>query len=851
MSDEQQQWPLAQALEGLDGANADEVLGRFVDHVAARGLSLYPAQEEAILEVVGGRHVILNTPTGSGKSLVATAMVFKTLAQGGRVFYTCPIKALVSEKFFALCQDFGPDRVGMLTGDASINRDAPVICCTAEILMNMALREAENANIHSVIMDEFHYYGDRDRGVAWQIPLLLLEKTTFLLMTATLGNPDLFAQHLRTLTGQDSAIVRSNDRPVPLDYIYSEVPLHEQVERLFHNKRCPIYLVNFTQRAAAEQAQNLMSINLCTKEEKQAIGKALEGVAFDTPYGKELQRFVRHGVGVHHAGLLPKYRLMVEKLSQGGHLRVISGTDTLGVGVNIPIRTVLFTKLCKYDGAKTSVLSVREFKQISGRAGRKGFDDAGSVVVQAPEHVIENLRIEQKKQAEPGRHKKLQKAKAPEKGFVYWDRQTFDRLVERLPEDLPSRFNVTHSMMVNLLAAQPPVRGGGYGRLVMLIARSHGTDRDRKAHRRLAAQLFRSLRHAGVVRVIPVPMARGHTVEVAPGLQKDFSLNHTLSLWLVETLGRLDPQSATYALDALTLVESVLENPEIILIRQADRLKREKLAELKAQGVEYEERVAALQEIEYPKPNADFIYQTFNAFSEKHPWVGSQNIRPKSVARDMWEQFATFHQYIRDFDLARNEGLLLRYISDAYKTLVQTVPDEDKDDALLEIIAFLRGMIRGVDSSLVEEWESLKAPSSDVTGEMGETGRVVDLATQTRMLSARIRTETHHLIKALSIKDYEDASACLALGARESWPPQALEAAMAPYYAEQPTLRMDHEARSPRLTRVTQTSARTWDVQQTLLEPEGEGLWFLDLQVDLTGRLGHEGPLLNLRRIGT
>ena len=418
--------PLAARLPPLsDYVSADDIFSRFVDHVTAKKLALYPAQEDALLEIVSGKNVILNTPTGSGKSLVATAMIFKAMAEGKRSVYTCPIKALVNEKFFALCEDFGPENVGMLTGDAAINRDAPILCCTAEILANICLRQGHFAPVDYVVIDEFHYYSDRERGAAWQIPLLVLSSSTFLLMSATLGNTDLFEKELTTLTGRETAVVRSTKRPVPLDFEYRETPLHETLADLVKHFRHPVYLVNFTQRACAEEAQNLMSVDFCTKEEKKAISEALRDVSFDSPYGKEVQKFLKHGVGIHHAGLLPRYRLAVEKLAQAGHLKVICGTDTLGVGVNIPIRTVVFTKLCKFDGEKTALLTVRDFQQISGRAGRKGFDDAGTVVVQAPEHVIENKIAQQKATGDAKKLRKWKPSKPPERGYAHWDEQTF------------------------------------------------------------------------------------------------------------------------------------------------------------------------------------------------------------------------------------------------------------------------------------------------------------------------------------------------------------------------------------------------------------------------------------------
>ena len=358
----------------------DALLGAFLEYVEGRGLQLYPAQESAILELFEEKNVILNTPTGSGKSLVAAALHFQAIARGRRSIYTCPIKALVNEKFMALCREFGADNVGLSTGDATVNREAPILCCTAEILANIALREGAAVNLRDVVMDEFHYYADRDRGVAWQVPLLTLPQARFLLMSATLGDTTFFEEELTRLNKRPTAAVSSTDRPVPLEHAYSELALAKTLESLVADGKAPVYVVHFTQLEAAQSAQDFTSINVCTRDEKAAIANTLEGFKFSSPYGPEIKKWLRHGIGLHHAGLLPKYRVLVEQLAQRGLLKVICGTDTLGVGINVPIRTVLFTRLCKFDGQKTGILSARDFHQIGGRAGRKGFDDKGWVV---------------------------------------------------------------------------------------------------------------------------------------------------------------------------------------------------------------------------------------------------------------------------------------------------------------------------------------------------------------------------------------------------------------------------------------------------------------------------------------
>ncbi len=833
---------------------SDEVFTRFVEHVSARGLSLYPAQEDALLEILAGRNVILNTPTGSGKSLVATAMIFKAMCEGRRAIYTCPIKALVSEKFFALCEDFGAERVGMLTGDASINRDAPILCCTAEILMSMCLREGHWARADYVVMDEFHYFSDRERGVAWEVPLLVLSSATFLLMSATLGDTKRFEEVLTALTGNPAVTVRSNQRPVPLDFEYRETPLHETVAELVAAGRHPIYLVNFTQRAAAEEAQSLMSVDFCTKEEKKAIAEALSEVEFDSPYGKEVQKFLRHGLGIHHAGLLPRYRLAVERLAQKGMLKIISGTDTLGVGVNIPIRTVLFTKLCKYDGEKTAVLTVRDFKQIAGRAGRKGYDDQGWVVAQAPEHVIENLRLEMKAAGDPAKLRKLErsKKKPPERGYVPFDRATFDRLVSAPPEPLQSRFKVTHGMLLAVLqrdAARPHDNCRALGRL---IARSLGGDGDKRRQKREAWTIYKSMIDAGILAKEYVEGVE--RVVVRSDLQVDFNIHNTLAMWLLDTLPGVDRESPDYALDVLTLCEAVVENPEVILQRQLDRIKTEAMAEMKSRGVEYEERIAELEKLEYPKPHRDFIYATFNAFAAKHPWVGAENIRPKSVAREMFESYLSFADYVKEYDLHRVEGVLLRYLSDVYKVLAQTVPVKARTDELREVIDYLRAMIKEVDSSLVDEWERLQRPEEedDDVEVAPEEPLPKDVTRNLRSFTAMVRRAVFNLVRALANRDWVAAARRVdAPVVGEAWTPKSLESAMEPYFAEHPSIRLDHDARSPSRTRVERESDTFWRVEQVLVDDEGDNDWVLRLEVDLGRSRALDRPVITLVEVTT
>ncbi len=805
------------------GLSRDEILTRFLDRVSSRGLTLYPAQEEAILEIFAGKNVILNTPTGSGKSLVALAMHDLALNTGKRSFYACPIKALVSEKFFDLCREFGPESVGMMTGDASVNRDAPIICCTAEVLANMALREGNKADIDYAILDEFHYYADRERGSAWQIPLLTLPHTMFLLMSATLGDAKIFQERLTYLNAQETALVTSTDRPVPLDFTYRETPLHETILDLAKKDRTPLYLVNFTQRACAEEAQNLMSLDLTPKETKKAIAAALVGVKFTSPYGKELQRFIRHGIGIHHGGLLPKYRRLVERLAKDGLLPVISGTDTLGVGVNVPIRTVVFTKLCKYDGHNTAILSVRDFQQISGRAGRRGYDTQGSVVAQAPEHVIENLRLEAKAGNDPGKRRKIVKKKPPDRGYVPWDKTTFERLITSTPEPLVSRFGVSHGMLLSVLQRDHD----GCKAMARLIKDSHERLAEKRIHGRKAILLYKSLLDAGILEKDEHGIAR-----LSEQLQSDFSLHQSLSLYLIEVLPVLDPASETYAVDLLSFVEAILENPDIVLQKQLDKLKSVKMAEMKAAGVEFDERIAELDKMEYPKPNKDVIYNTFNEFAAKHPWLQAENIRPKGIAREMYEQLYGFSELVREYALERSEGLVLRYLSDVYKTLVQVVPAPYKTEAVEDMIVTIGAVVRQIDSSLLDEWEAMQHPGGTTTGIEDATlagdsrvepdARANDITRDEKAFTVLVRNALFALVRAIASYRYEEAAALLEAG-DETWTGTRLEAEMKEYYVDHGGIRTDAEARSPKRMTVDKgdPDADVWRVTQALTDSRG------------------------------
>lgn len=832
------------------GAGTD-LLEAFLSWVEERGLELYPAQEEAILELYSGKNVFLNTPTGSGKSLVALALHFESLASGRKSVYTCPIKALVNEKWMSLCKEFGPENVGLSTGDATVNRQAPILCCTAEILSNMALCEGESLEMADVVMDEFHYYSDKERGIAWQIPLLTLPQSRFLLMSATAGNTEFFEREMSKRNSRESVTVRSVERPVPLEFSYSEDDLANCVQRLIFEGKAPVYVVHFSQAEAAQSAQNLSCLEIGTKEERAAINAAIADFRFSSPYGPDIKRWLRLGVGLHHAGLLPKYRILTEKLAQQGLLKVICGTDTLGVGVNVPIRTVVFTKLCKYSGDKTAILSVRDFHQIAGRAGRKGFDDVGYVVAEAPEHVIENKKLAAKAEKTG---KKYAKKQPPDKGYVPWDEATFRRLIASPPEPLKSSFQISHGTVLNILSRKTD----GCRALKNLIRDCHEPEKSKKELKTRAMQLFRSLVEKRIVEFC-TPKAPGLAkLRVNLDLQDDFSMNQPLSLYLIDTLPKLDLASEGYALDVLSLVEAIVENPDLILRKQLEKAKTDRLNELKAEGVEYERRMEELEKVEYPKPLREFIYGTFNEFAERHPWVDT-NVQPKSVVREMFENFSTFSGYIKQYGLQRSEAILLRHINGVYKVLSQTVPSAFKTEAIEEMEGYLGEMIHRIDSSLLEEWERLRNPEFKAEETQEEAFREADITADRKRFQSLCRARIFEFLTLVSRSQSDQALELLADDLEEGklladeagvpWTEKRLSQIMAEYSETHGSFRLDAEGRSPKNTLATEAGG-ILNLEQMLRDREDLNDWSFRFSVPLEASRLAKAPLIRLESVG-
>ena len=817
-----------------DGSDADAVYTAFVEWAEGTGIQLYPAQDEAVIEIVSGNNLILSTPTGTGKSLVAVGAHFAALVEGRRSYYTAPIKALVSEKFFALVDIFGPDNVGMVTGDSSVNADAPIICCTAEILANIALRQGPTAEVGQVVMDEFHFYADPDRGWAWQVPLLTLPQAQFILMSATLGDVTSLAEDLTRRTERETAVVTGVERPVPLHFHYELTPIHETVEDLLTTGQAPIYVVHFSQAAAMERAQALSSTKIATREQRDEIAALIGEFRFTTAFGKTLSRFLRAGIGVHHAGMLSKYRRLVEQLAQRGLLRVICGTDTLGVGINVPIRTVLLTALTKFDGTRMRQLNAREFHQIAGRAGRAGYDTAGTVVAQAPEHESENAAAIRKAGDDPKKKRKLIRKKAPD-GFVSWGEPSFRKLVDAEPETLTSHMQITSAMMLNVIG-----RGGDvFGNMRALVYDNH----EPRARQRLLALralgIYRTLRDSGIVEQRFDAISGRTEIRLTVDLQPNFALNQPLSPFALAAFELLDPDAATYALDMISIVESTLDDPRAVLSQQEFLARGDAVAEMKREGIEYEERMELLEQITYPKPLEELLEQAFETYSSAQPWIRDFELYPKSVVRDMYERAMSFGEYVAYYKIARSEGVVLRYLSDAYRAASRTIPAELKNEDLRDLIEWLGELVRQVDSSLLDEWEELRAGIDNGTVDLQalKAADHVDepivppapkrLTSNVRAFRTLVRNE---LFRRVQLAALEDVNALAELDpdfGADTW-----DAALDAYFAEHDEILTGPDARSAKLLILTE-GASEWTARQIFDDPSGDHDWGISATVDL------------------
>ncbi len=685
-------------------------------------------------------------------------------------------------------------------------------------------------------MDEFHFYADPDRGWAWQVPLLLLPRAQFVLMSATLGDLTDLAADLERRTGREVAQVTGVERPVPLHYRYVMTPVHETVEELLTDGLAPVYIVHFSQAAAVERAQALSSAKVATREQRDAIGEAIGGFRFSAGFGATLNRLVRAGIGVHHAGMLPKYRRLVETLAQRGLLRVICGTDTLGVGINVPIRTVLLTALTKYDGVRMRQLSAREFHQVAGRAGRAGHDIAGDVVAEAPEHEIENARGAAKAGIDPKAKRKLVKKKAPE-GFVNWGEGSFERLIAAQPETLTSSMQLTAAMLINLIGRDGRRRAGEragqrvHDRARPGVRQPRGPAAAARAgparHRHLSHPARRrGGRAAGrwIRRQRPHPAHRRAAAELrAQPAALAVRARRVRAAWT--------PTEPTYALDMISILESTLDDPRQVLSQQQFTARGEAVSAMKADGIEYDERMELLESVTWPKPLDELLEQAFETFASSQPWVRDFELSPKSVVRDLYERAMTFGEFVAFYQLGRSEGLVLRYLSDAYRAARQTIPDDAKTDELRDLIEWLGELVRQVDSLAPRRVGGADQPCARSRRrrpispmDSGLRRRPASSRTSARSL-VLVRNELWRRVQLAALQRDDEL---VALDPDAGWS-EALDA----YFDEHDAIGTGPDARSSARI-IIDEEPDVWKVRQIIDDPAGDHDWGIRAEVDLS-----------------
>ena len=685
-----------------------------------------------------------------------------------------------------------------------------------------------------------------------------LPQVQYLLMSATLGDTEFFQEDLKRRTGREVSEIAGIERPVPLTFSYVIEPLPDVIEELVSTHRAPVYVVHFTQKDAVDRAQALLSSKIATRAEKDEIANELGDFRFGSGFGKSLSKFLRAGIGVHHAGMLPKYRRVVERLTQKGLLKVVCGTDTLGVGINVPIRTVLLTSLVKYDGVRMRHLTAREFHQISGRAGRAGYDTLGEVLVMAPEHVIENRKALEKAGDDPKKLKKITRKKAPA-GAVNWTDATFERLCNASPEALTSQFSVSHAMVLNILARRhtdgtpiDPVSS-----MLHLLRENHDPAPKKREHIRQTLRIYDSLRQAEIIEKVKIPTGvvggrSGYEVRLTVDLPDHFALNQPLSPFALAAQDLLGVDSPTHGLDILSVLESTLDDPRQVLFGQQRAAKNIAVAQMKADGMDYDQRMEVLEDITWPKPLEDLLFPAFNMYKKSNPWVSDQQLSPKSVVRDMLESAQTFNEFVSRYQLERSEGVVLRYLADAYRTLRQTVAAEHRTEEVIAITDWLGDLVRSVDSSLLDEWERLAHPDEAVAA--GEPDPLQDqpavhvLSANPAVFNIMVRNAMFHRVTLAAKEDYDGFDR---LAAKDGWNGDDWADALDPMFEEygDDAIGIGPSARSPQLLHIEKED-RIWKVRQVLHDPKDDNDWAICAVIDLDACDENGELLLKIESVG-
>jgi hypothetical protein len=393
------------------------------------------------------------------------------------------------------------------------------------------------------------------------------------------------------------------------------------------------------------------------------------------------------------------------------------------------------------------------------------------------------------------------------------------------PEPLSSSFNVTHAMLLQVIARP----GNAFQAMRHLLTDNHETPTARRKHIRRAIAIFRALEAGGVVERLSTPDSEGRIARLTVDLQFDFALNQPLSPFALAAIELLDQEAPAYPLDVLSVIESTLDDPRQVLYAQRYKARGEAVAQMKADGVEYEARMDLLDHVTHPKPLQELLDAAYDMYRRGHPWVADYELAPKSVARDMYERAMTFVEYVGFYGLARSEGLVLRYLADAFKALRQTVPDDAKTEELIDIIEWLGELVRQVDSSLIDEWERLRNPTDEPDAPAYSDERPPAVTRNLRAFRVLVRNALFRRVELAALRRYDELGA---LDAEAGWDADAWREALDGYFAEYADLGTGPEARGPALL-LFAAEGRRWTVRQIFDDPAGDHDWGISAEVDL------------------
>ena len=484
----------------------------------------YPVQEEALFAWFENEQgVLVCAPTGTGKTLIAEAALYEALKLGKQAYYTTPLIALTDQKFRELQEKavewgFSADDVGLVTGNRKVNPQAKILVVVAEILLNRLLHtEAfDFRDVWAVVMDEFHSFNDPERGIVWEFSLgLLPPEVKTLLLSATVGNSMEFVQWLTRVHDRRLKLVEGTERKVPLSYHWVEDELlPEQIEKMVQgteeSRYTPALLFCFNREQCWTMAEMLKGKKCVDSAQQKLLSARLDEHDWSQGVGPKLKQILIRGIGVHHAGVLPRYRQIVEELFIEKLLSVCVCTETLAAGLNLPARSVVLPTLIKGPRGKMKTIPVASAHQMFGRAGRPQFDDQGHVFALPHEDDVKILRWKEKYDQipedtkDPGlrKAKKALKKKQPKRreGQQYWSQQQFDQLVAAPSADLASRGPLPWRLLVYMLDASPEVE-----RIRKLISGRLLKPKDQESAQKILNRQLITLWRGGYITLDPKP----------------------------------------------------------------------------------------------------------------------------------------------------------------------------------------------------------------------------------------------------------------------------------------------------------------------------------------------------------